>query len=103
MSIAIVETSGSVYRVIGPNQEIIHNGSASGNLIGYSSNFMVFRSGDLVTTVDERGSYLGRVSVDSRAEVFGVTNSGFMVRPIPGQRYCHIFGPSCENRGGRDV
>lgn len=103
MSIAIVETYGSSFRVIGPSSEIVHNGGFSGELIGYSSNFMVWRDRTLITTLDENGRTLGRVTVPREAQVFGVTNNGFIVRTEPGNSWCAIYGPDCSLRDQRNV
>ena len=104
MSIAIVETySGSSYRVIGPNQEVISSGGGwSGyELVGYSSKFMVWRKRDAVATVDEHGRTIGSNSIPDTAQILGITDSGFLVKNNPGDRTVLIYGPSCDPRGSR--
>lgn len=102
MSIAIVETYGSSYRVLGPNQEVISGGCWSGyEFIGYSSKFMVWRNRGDVATVDEHGRKLGSNSIPDTAQILGITDSGFLVKNNPGDRTVLIYGPSCDPRGSR--
>ncbi|MFA7157030.1 MAG: hypothetical protein WC123_04985 [Bacilli bacterium] len=49
----------------------------NGEFLGHSGKFVVIQYGDMIVTMNENQSILGRIVLDSRYRISGITDSGF--------------------------
>ena len=52
----------------------------SGELLGYSRDFLVIRYGDMIVTKDANDHQLGSLVIDRRYQIMGINESGFTAR-----------------------
>lgn len=71
-----------------------------GEMLGYSSKFIVLRYGNMIITVDENQSQLGNIVLPAEFQITGITNSGFLAKTGSNLQ---VYDPYCNHTGIQSI
>jgi hypothetical protein len=71
-----------------------------GEMLGYSSNFIVLRYGNMISTIDKNQYPMGNIVLPSEFQITGITNSGFLARI---GSMLIVYDPWCRQTGTQTI
>jgi hypothetical protein len=71
-----------------------------GEMLGYSSNFIVLRYGNMISTVDKNQYPMGNIVLPYDYKITGITNSGFLAQT---GRMLIVYDQYCKQTGTQTI